>query len=287
MDNPAGRLSHVLSLARTLDPETPARDGWAEILNVEIENGNAWQLLRGAARLGQLAWDTRQKIESFEDENPTSLLKHFGEVEGTLAKFLQLQSFNMGRFLDSLSPAGEYCLEMCANRLHARCPQPALKEETRRSLIDQLSTLTADVRAAQDLPPEVRTWTLSTLDTVRDALNDAEMRSASEFEPLADEIVGTLVRKPSYLSTLIEFRIARSFISFLKELDLQLNLAANAVTVGLAIASGAAESPQPVANSVIINYIEQRIEQDVQILDGNVIVGSEVDKLAPPITEQD
>ncbi|MDP9816925.1 hypothetical protein [Spirilliplanes yamanashiensis] len=223
-----------------------AAEGWARIFGVDPERESAELLLRGAALLHDAA-ATREFITRLDD-NGRSWLRHFGEVEETVANFGYL-SEDMAFFLSPLRDTGLHALEMCEGLQRRTSREPTLPADTVAELLRQVQDLIADVRAAADLDDETRQRALHHLLEIARALTLAPQQGGEPLRRAVDETVGDAARDPRWLERLRGSKAFNGFAAVLLATDFALNLA----LAGKELLAGE-EEPKP--STVVVQLVE-------------------------------
>jgi hypothetical protein len=241
LDNPAGRLLHCFEKARSVQPETPAVNGWARVF--EIEDGDLRSLFARTAQLFELASKTRHLVESLTDADPEVILENFPQIEETLSNFTHLTNLRMDQFLAPLDfRSGQHTLKLCSSLLHRAMREPTLESSQVAQLLDQLNSLIGDVEDTDDLDAHTKEWVLARLQEVHEKLTNIDTVGVPDLEQSVDKLAGGLFGNRDRVAALSQSKISKKLVGLILALDLVLNIAANVTQIA---GSNEQQTPSP------------------------------------------
>lgn len=240
-DNPASRLLTILRGARRQQQDRSAYLGWCEVFGVK--EGDFASFFEHVARIACMTTSVRERIEKLEDERPELILGQFQQVESVMNNFTNnVRGLKMEQFLTPLrEDSGEYCLEVCAARLHSRAPEPVLDEERREHLVSQVDELIDDIVRTDDLPDPTRDWLLSRLQQLRASLARPMFYSVDEIRSKTDELIGGMRRDGTYIEDCRRSATKEKILGFLIAIDLAVNIATGVKSITAGTSEGTNE----------------------------------------------
>lgn len=258
LNNPAGRLYHVLQTAQAQTNVQSARHGWATVF--ECDPNDLRTLFLRAAEVMDLGRQTLSSVRHLEDDDPDMVLMYFREVEASLENFAQMSSMQMVQFLSPIKETGWHCLQLSSSLLSRRSPQPLIEPETYHSLVDRTQELIERVIESDDLDVDTKQFLLRHLHEILRALRDQPFFGVGPIEDAVDRLSGAAQRQPLRIVQLANSQVATAFVNVINAIGSALSIAAATVTLALPPGGQPAQaqppSPPP-PPPVVIQIIEQ------------------------------
>ncbi|WP_149814738.1 hypothetical protein [Serinicoccus marinus] len=201
--NVAARLSRSLNalLEHGRGQNTAAVTAWAEVCGLDWPHDKG-ELLRRGAQMILDADEIRRRVEALSEEDAQFTLRHFDQVEKTVANFTMLPQKNMQQFFASLDDAGLYGLDVCSRALAREDPEPSLSEDRRRDLRSQAQDLLDLLEEDEGMEPELHEWLLARTREIIHALDNYEFFGTRALQRAVDEYVGGVVNRRSFWTEL-------------------------------------------------------------------------------------
>lgn len=220
IDNPASRLTTILSEALKIGDDKPCRSAWAEIFGIAANDNSELFLLLG--KVMTLPGEVAQLVQLHFPHQAPSISLWKDPIE---AAFLHqnLQS-NWQSFRQHLNP---YCvpqLHLIADLLHTKLGASIVDKEQIEALIESFSALQNDV-ANSELPEKLKLYVLAELSTLVMLLRQYSVAGAEPVLRQADSMFGHIVRDNDYRSFLVDSELGKRLLDSLTAMSNVLTVA--------------------------------------------------------------
>lgn len=192
--NPAARLYIALRAAKNISQHKSVKDVWKSVF--EVDTDSIIILQKNLVLLSNLADEVEKEVQKL-DVNPSVFLKHFP----TIREILGVSNFS-DLWQTTRAKLGEevlYSLEFCSERLNAVRPEKILTEEDFKRISKEVNDLFALIAKAE-LPEELRSVLLDTVQTLQSALAQYRIRGVSGLRQELFVVIDRLQRNYSDLS---------------------------------------------------------------------------------------
>jgi hypothetical protein len=195
MSTPASRLHDLLSLAASSRSGSPAIEAWASIFQVVATASP--NFFTRVAELATLAADVQELVEALPDtEAPDLILRHYVEVDRTIANFARVANLNMQQFMEPLERPGLLSVEMADRALRRTgYRESRLEQSELDTLRTEAQDLIANVVGAAGLTPEQKRPIVAHLRAVEDTLINV-MLSDDDVIRANNGLVGSILAPP-------------------------------------------------------------------------------------------
>jgi hypothetical protein len=191
---------------------------------------NVAQLLSKLGQVADLAHQTRSIVQRLPPEaSGDVMLRHFPEVEAVVGSFANVGAISMMELCAPMKETGWHSLELASDLLRRYQREPTLDDDTVRRLLKQTRDLKDEVRDAEDLDDDVRSWLIQRLREVEVKLEDVDLNGCVAVEEATDQLFGGLLRRITRIGS---HPVAKAAVGLVLALDLALNVAANAKALG-------------------------------------------------------
>jgi hypothetical protein len=162
----------------------------AVALGVTFEE-DAALFFRRLTQFLELPPEVRRAVGELTNADPGVLLKRLPEVEDKLGMFYSLRSPCQG-FMNAVNDTVLDSLEVCSSMLHLHRPEPVPSDEQLADIRDSLSSLLEDLRSAEGLSSEIRSFLLTHLYDMLWAVDEFAIGGTKPLERAVQWTIGDL-----------------------------------------------------------------------------------------------
>jgi hypothetical protein len=198
--NPAGRLHEILARAQSATQisgrSNNAVNLWAGVFEVETEQSTVTpsQTIVVISRLLQLkrlieeTEDSLKKIEGLPDR----YFRPFERIRPIPDQSLAALNQDITGPIRAVTEGDMTVLEFCSERLEERHAEPIIDEEELQSILADVTALFDEVKAG-DLDPELKTFILDGLESIRRGIYEFRIRGPQRLKEAVAEIIASFV----------------------------------------------------------------------------------------------
>jgi hypothetical protein len=196
-NNPAEVLSYWLDKAYTAGttPPTSADKAWMQVWHLRNNLHGNRELMARAWALTDTTAEVRSRASALHAGD--ILLTAFGEVEETVANFVQVKTISHAAFFSPLKETGRMCLAQLTQFLAVDGHAPFELDDERDAISDlvtQTRSLIDSFRADTELPADLRRDVIDRLQEVIAHLLRVEVGGAPEVGRAIDGVAGVMLR---------------------------------------------------------------------------------------------
>jgi hypothetical protein len=149
------------------------------------------------AEITRLVAEVRALVEGLPDtESPSLILRHYDQVERTVANFVSVGNLNMQQFMEPLQDTGLLSIEMADHALRRNGYRATRLDQSELDrLREEAHDLLADVLGADGLTAEQKRSIVAHLKAVEDTLVNA-LLSDEEIVQANDGLIGSILALP-------------------------------------------------------------------------------------------
>lgn len=186
-DNPAGRLHDLLTKLTRQQKRSSLLDSWANVLGV-----NADDVVVHLGRVADLVRQTQEAVDRIEEEVFVQTVQRY-RAAWARPIFPPDHAFKaaLGEVLPE-QPALE-ALGMVSVHLHSTAPEGVMPDDAQvEQLSAQVRELIKGVRAADDLPDDLKHLIIARLRQIEDALEHLDIGGPSAVRHATEAVIGSL-----------------------------------------------------------------------------------------------
>lgn len=199
IDNPASRLSNILSEGLKIKNETPCRKAWEQIFSIQPNNNSDLFILLGKAM--QLPGEVVQLVSLHFPHQTESVALWKDPID--VAFLNQNILSNWQSFRQHINP---YCiahLNLISDLLHTKIHANAIDDKEIELLFKSFSALIDDLTTTQ-LPETLKLYLVTELAVLLQLLRQYRVTGTEPILRQADSMFGHIVRNQEYRSFLAD-----------------------------------------------------------------------------------
>jgi hypothetical protein len=186
-DNPAGRLHDLLIRLSQQEQGNSLVSGWATVLNVVEED-----VVIRLGRVAELVRQTQVEADRTDEEVVVQTVQRY-RADWARPIFPPDQAFNKPLVNVLPDPAALEALGMVSVHLHSTDPEGVMPDDAEiEKLRAQVREVVDGVRAAEDIPDDLKHMIILRLQDVEDALEHLDIGGPSAVRHATEAVLGSL-----------------------------------------------------------------------------------------------
>jgi hypothetical protein len=186
-DNPAGRLHDLLTKLSQQDKRSSLLDCWATVLHIDADD-----VVLHLGRVADLVRQTQDAVDRIEEDVFVQTVRRY-RADWARPFFPPDHAFNNPLAKVLLEPPALEALGMVSVHLHSTAPEGVMPDDAQvEQLRAQVREVIDGVRAAEDIPDDLKHTIILRLQDVEDALEHLDISGPSAVRHATEAVIGSV-----------------------------------------------------------------------------------------------